>query len=92
MPLLKYKPLCPSYSSEAANAIIARDDEIDSLFDQVNRELLTYMLVDPKTIDRATQLISVARNLERVGDRVENICERVIYAVTGDVAATPVAG
>ena len=72
---------------EAAKRIIERDDEVDALFAQVNRELLTYMLADPSTIDRATRLISVGHNLERVGDRVENICERVIYAVTGEVDA-----
>lgn len=76
----------------AANEIVARDDVVDALHEQVTRELLTYMLADPKTIDRAAHLMSVARNLERVGDRVVNICERVIYAVTGNVAAETVAG
>ncbi|MCC6703599.1 MAG: phosphate signaling complex protein PhoU [Thermomicrobiales bacterium] len=70
---------------DAANRIITRDDEVDALFEQVSRELLTYMLADPMTIDRATRLIAVGHNLERVGDRVENICERVIYAATGAV-------
>jgi phosphate transport system protein len=68
---------------EAAKSIIERDELIDALLEQVNRELLTYMLADPSTIDRAAGLISVGRNLERVGDRVENICERIIYTVTG---------
>jgi phosphate transport system protein len=72
-----------------ANEIIERDGEIDALFAQVNRELLTYMLADPSTIDRATRLVSVGHNLERVGDRVENICERVIYAATGTVELQP---
>jgi phosphate transport system protein len=68
---------------EAAKAIIERDEDVDALFQQVFRELLTYMLADPKTIDRAARLIGVGHNLERVADRVKNICERIVYAVTG---------
>jgi phosphate transport system protein len=66
-----------------ARAVAARDDEIDRLYEQVYRELLTFMLNDPRTIDRATWLIWVAHNLERIGDRVQNICERTVYEVTG---------
>ncbi len=69
--------------AEAAYKIAAEDDEVDALYDQVYRELLTYMLQDPRTIDRATWLLWVAHNLERIADRVTNICERVIYDVTG---------
>jgi phosphate transport system protein len=69
----------------AASAIIAEDDVVDNLYDQVFRELLTYMAEDPKTINRATRLIWVAHNLERSADRVTNICERTIYVVTGNV-------
>jgi phosphate transport system protein len=69
----------------AARAIIAEDDVVDNLYDQVFRELLTYMAEDPKTINRATRLIWVAHNLERSADRVTNICERTIYVVTGNV-------
>lgn len=68
---------------EAARKIAAEDDEVDNLYDQVFRELLVFMLGDPKTITRATRLIWVAHNLERSADRVTNICERVIFAVTG---------
>ncbi len=60
-----------------------RDAEIDGLYDQVYRELLTYMLSDPTTITRATYLLWVTHNLERIADRVTNICERVIYMCTG---------
>jgi len=60
-----------------------RDAEIDGLDDQVYRELLTYMLSDPTTITRATYLLWVTHNLERIADRVTNICERVIYMCTG---------
>ncbi len=69
--------------AEAARRIAEEDDEVDALYDQVYRELLTYMLQDPRTIDRATWLLWVAHNLERIADRVTNICERVIYDVTG---------
>lgn len=69
--------------AEAAREISAEDDEVDNLYDQVFRELLTYMAEDPKTITRATRLIWVAHNLERSADRVTNICERVVFVVTG---------
>lgn len=67
----------------AARKISAEDDEVDNLYDQVFRELLTFMAEDPKTITRATRLIWVAHNLERSADRVTNICERVVFVVTG---------
>ena len=66
-----------------AEAIAQQDDEIDQLYDQIYRELLTYMLGDPTTIDRATWLLWAAHNLERMGDRVQNICERTVYEATG---------
>jgi phosphate transport system protein len=66
-----------------AERVAARDDEVDGLYDQVYRELLTFMLADPTTIDRATWLLWVTHNLERIGDRVQNICERTIFEVTG---------
>ncbi len=61
-----------------------RDDEVDALFDQVRRELITYMIEDPKTIKNASHLTFVARYLERCGDHVTNICESVVYMVTGE--------
>ena len=67
----------------AAEAIAAEDDEVDALYQQVYRELLTIMLANPRTIDQATHLLWVAHNLERVADRVQNICERVIFVTTG---------
>ena len=69
--------------AEAAKKISAEDDMIDHLYDQVFRELLIFMAEDPKTITRATRLIWVAHNLERAADRVTNICERVVFVVTG---------
>lgn len=69
--------------ADNARKIVTEDDEVDNLYDQVFRELLTFMAEDPKTITRATRLIWVAHNLERSADRVTNICERVVYMVTG---------
>ena len=66
-----------------AIAVCKADDEVDALYDQVYRELLTYMIQDPKTIQRATYLLWVAHDLERTADRATNIAERVIYLVTG---------
>ena len=69
--------------ADAAKQIAAEDDEVDNLYNQVFRELLTFMMEDPRAITGATRLIWVAHNLERSADRVTNICERVVYLVTG---------
>jgi phosphate transport system protein len=66
-----------------ARSIASEDDEVDDLYNQVFRELLTFMAEDPKTITRATRLIWVAHNLERSADRITNICERIVFMVTG---------
>jgi phosphate transport system protein len=71
--------------ADAARRIAKRDDEVDALYEQVYRELLTYMMADPSTINRATHLLWVAHNLERIADRVTNICERVVFAETGEL-------
>ena len=68
---------------ELAAQVSIDDDEVDSLYDQVYRELLTYMIRDPKNVQRATYLLWVAHDLERLADRATNIAERVIYLVTG---------
>ena len=70
---------------EQAKRVAALDDEIDALYDQIYQELLMYMLRDPQTITRATWLLWAAHNLERVGDRATNICERVVFMVTGEL-------
>jgi phosphate transport system protein len=70
---------------DLARAIPAQDDEMDALYNQIYRELMTYVIADPKLIERASYLIWVAHNLERTADRVLNICERVIFTVTGDL-------
>ncbi len=72
-----------SRDAEAAKKIISEDDFVDNLYDQIFRELLTFMAEDPKTITRATRLMWVAHNLERAADRVTNICERVVFVTTG---------
>ncbi len=64
-------------------AVCNRDDEIDNLYQQIFRELLTYVMQDPRTVNRALNLLFAAHNLERIGDRITNIGERVIYAATG---------
>jgi phosphate transport system protein len=69
----------------AARVICLRDDELDNLYKQIFRELLTYVLEDARTVTRALHLLFAAHNLERIGDRVTNIGERVIYAVTGQL-------
>ena len=70
-------------NAEAARMITNEDDLVDHLYDQVFRELLIFMAEDPRTITRATRLMWTAHNLERAADRVTNICERVVFAVTG---------
>jgi len=71
--------------ANAAEKVATRDDEMDALYQQVFRELLTYMLEDPRNISRATYLLWVAHNLERIGDRVTNVCERVVFMTTGEL-------
>jgi len=68
---------------ELAMKVVSLDGVVDGLYDQVFRELLTFMMVDPKTTNRATRLIWVAHNLERAADRATNISERVVFTVTG---------
>jgi len=68
---------------KAAIRVASMDSAVDSLYDQVFRELLTFMMADPKTINRATHLMWATHNLERAADRATNICERVVYAVSG---------
>jgi phosphate transport system protein len=66
-----------------AAEVCKRDDEVDNLNDQIFRELLTYMMQDPKNIERALDLILVGRHLERIADHATNISEDVIYLVKG---------
>lgn len=70
---------------ELARSLGHEDDEVDRLYDQVFRELLIFMMEDPRTITRATYLLWVAHNLERIADRAINIGERVVFLVKGEV-------
>jgi phosphate transport system protein len=67
-----------------AREVLNRDDSVDALKNQIFRELITYMVSDPRAIERAIQLILIARNLERIGDHATNIGEDVIFAITGE--------
>jgi phosphate transport system protein len=70
---------------ELARAVPKRDDEIDDLYTQVYRELITYVIVTPQLIEQSNLLLWVAHNLERSADRAVNICERVVFTVTGEL-------
>jgi phosphate transport system protein len=70
--------------AEAARAIPARDDEVDQLYNQVYQELVAYIIADATCLEQANHLLWAAHNLERAADRVSNICERVLFTVTGE--------
>jgi phosphate transport system protein len=70
---------------EIAKSIPIEDDEVDALYNQIYRELMVFIIEDPKNIERANWLLWVAHNLERVADRVTNICERTIFIATGEM-------
>jgi phosphate transport system protein len=70
---------------EAAKAIPPEDDEVDALYTQVYHELMMFVIQDPRTIERANWLLWAAHNLERLSDRVTNICERTIFVATGEM-------
>lgn len=72
-----------------ARKVVEMDDQVDGLYEEVTRELITYMLEDPRTITKALTLMRVARSYERLGDHLENVGERVIYWLTGEVYKTP---
>lgn len=71
--------------AEAARAIPPEDDQVDALYNRVYRKLLKQMMNDPSTVDNATRLMWAAHNLERMADRVTNICERIVFVVTGEI-------
>ena len=70
--------------SHAARRVIARDDEVDGMHEQVFRELLTYMMEDPRTIHRGLALLLASRSLERIADQGTNIAEQVVYLVEAE--------
>jgi phosphate transport system protein len=73
----------------AARAVIAMDDELDERMEQVFRELLSYMIEDPKTITRALRLMFVAKYFERMGDQATNIGEQIVFMAEGRVIKHP---
>jgi phosphate transport system protein len=68
-----------------AKQLAADDEEVNRLYQQIYRELLTFMMEDPRTISRATYLLWIAHNLERVGDRTTNIAERTVFLLTSEI-------
>ncbi len=70
---------------EMARRIASKDPEVDDLYDRIYRELMTNVVADPAGIESASDLMWVAHNLERTADRAVNICERVIFTVTGEM-------
>jgi phosphate transport system protein len=71
--------------AEAARRIARQDDVIDGLYQQVFRELLSFMVEDPRTTTRALYLLFSAHNLERIGDRITNVVERIIFMTSGEM-------
>lgn len=69
---------------ETAKSLPIEDDEVDALYNQIYRELMIFVIEDPKNIERANWLLWVAHNLERFADRVTNICERTVFIATGE--------
>jgi phosphate transport system protein len=68
---------------DLATEVCRSDDDVDGLYKQIFRELLTYMIEDPKTVSRALHLLLISRNMERIADHATNIAEDVIYYVSG---------
>lgn len=84
--LAQLKNVLDAYARRDVNAAMTVwkcDDEIDEIYNSLFRELLTYMMEDPKTISPATHLLFIAKNFERIGDHATNIAETVSYIVTG---------
>jgi phosphate transport system protein len=69
---------------QAARRALSMDEEVDELYEQIQRELLTYMIEDSRTITPATKLLAVGRYLERLGDHLENVCEHILFWLTGE--------
>jgi len=89
--LSQLKVVLDSYSdrdAEAAEAVWRQDGEIDEMYNSLFRELLTYMMEDPRTIGLCTHLLFIAKNIERAGDHATNIAEVVYHMVTGDHITT----
>ena len=84
--LMQLKEVLDVYASrspEKANGIRERDSEIDAIYTSLFRELLTYMMEDPRNITPCTHLLFCAKNIERIGDHATNIAETIFYMATG---------
>lgn len=84
---MRLRDVLDAYTSgelDGALAVWASDDEVDEHYNALFRELLTYMMGDPRTINACTHLLFMAKNLERIGDHATNIAETVHYEITGD--------
>lgn len=81
--LLHLEMALRKHDLDLARMAHSMDDEIDDLFEQMQRELITYMIEDPRTIGKAMTLLRVGRSLERIGDHIENVAERMVYWLTG---------
>ena len=84
--LMQLKEVLDVYASrniEKAKEIRERDDEIDAIYTSLFRELLTYMMEDPRNITPCTHLLFCAKNIERIGDHATNIAETIFYMATG---------
>ena len=82
----RLKDVLDAYTSgnlDRAVAVWARDDEVDEHYNSLFRELLTYMMADPRTINSCAHLLFIAKNLERIGDHATNIAETVHYLISG---------
>ncbi len=89
--LTQLKEVLDAYSSRSADlatSIRERDDEIDAIYTSLFRELLTYMMEDPRNITGCTHLLFCAKNIERIGDHATNIAETVYYMATGSQLAS----
>jgi phosphate transport system protein len=87
----QFKAVLDAYISkdvDAAMAVWNNDGSIDKLYNSLFRELLTYMMEDPRNISFCTHLLFSAKNIERIGDHATNIAERIYYVVTGDTLTT----
>jgi phosphate transport system protein len=83
----RLKDVLDAYTSnnlERAVAVWARDDEVDEHYNSLFRELLTYMMADPRTINSCAHLLFIAKNLERIGDHATNLAEIVYFEITGE--------
>jgi len=90
--LRQVKKVLDAYASrdvEKAREVCAQDQEIDAVYTSLFRELLTYMMEDPRNITMCTHLLFCAKNLERIGDHATNIAETVFYLITGEQWVEP---